>query len=144
LEESVRTNRVKIRSERTIAEMTTFVFRNGRPDHMVGYHDDLLWGLAMGLYVASTTFKEMERNKNKSAAIMDSWMTTTTQNEHIDSIKPAGEKMALSKPPSNTPEHMTQRFPNPMDPFTSQGQDGRHMYKEYGWLFGNMGRGRRP
>ena len=29
--------------------MTTFIFRNGRPDHMVGYHDDILWGLAMAL-----------------------------------------------------------------------------------------------
>ena len=48
LEESIRTNRVKIRSERTISEMSTFVFRNGRPDHMVGYHDDLLWALGYG------------------------------------------------------------------------------------------------
>tara|TARA_R110001583_G_scaffold93302_3_gene236151 strand:- start:3515 stop:5284 length:1770 start_codon:yes stop_codon:yes gene_type:complete len=143
LEESVRTNRVKIRSERTIAEMTTFIFRNGRPDHMVGYHDDLLWGLAMGLYVANTTFKEIQKNKNHSAAIMDSWMTTTQANEHIDSIKPIGEKISLSTPPNNKPERMNERFPDPMHPFGAPSQDARHLYKEHGWLFGKGYGGRR-
>ena len=139
LEESVRTNRVKIRSERTIAEMTTFVFRNGRPDHMVGYHDDLLWGLAMGLYVANTTFRDIEKNKSKSAAIMDSWITKTTVNKNIDDIKPESEKFNSSTTFATT-NHSDPRYPNPMDPFRPQEQHGQHIYKQYGWLFGKMGR----
>ena len=142
LEESVRTNRIKIRSERTIAEMTTFVFRNGRPDHMVGYHDDLLWGLAMGLYVANTTFKEIEKNKNKSAAIMDSWVTNTSVNKNIDDIKPAAEKFNSSTTFATT-NPSDPRQSNPMDPFRPQEQHGRQVYKDYGWLFGNMRGGNR-
>lgn len=42
LEEYVRENRVIIRSARLTAEMKTFVYRNGRPDHMKGFHDDCL------------------------------------------------------------------------------------------------------
>ena len=70
-------------------------------------------------------------------------MTTTQANEHIESIKPMGEKMSLSTPPSNTPEKMNERFPDPMHPFGAPNQDARHMYKEHGWLFGNMMRGKR-
>jgi hypothetical protein len=142
LEESVRTNRVKIRSERTISEMSTFVFRNGRPDHMVGYHDDLLWALGMGVYVANTTFKEIERNKNRSVAMMDSWMTTTSENAHIQSTKPRQER-ELSSTTFATTDQRNDRFPDPMDPFRPMDANvGPEIYKNYGWLFGGMGRKR--
>ena len=139
LEESIRTNRVKVRSERTIAEMSTFVFRNGRPDHMVGYHDDLLWALAMGLYVSNTTFKEIERNKNKSAAMIDSWMTTTNENAQVNSIKPPQEKQAMSQGfdnPGRNPSNPAHQ--DPMNPFAPMTPHPGQLYKEYGWLFGNM------
>ena len=42
LEEAVRLNSFKVRSIRSVTEMNTFVFKNGRPDHMKGYHDDCL------------------------------------------------------------------------------------------------------
>lgn len=139
LEESVRTNRVKIRSERTIAEMTTFVFRNGRPDHMVGYHDDLLWALGMGLYVANTTFKEIEKNRNHTAAMIDSWMTSEKENPHINSIKPAQEKQSMTQsfnnPNPNTPRR---NIPDPMNPFGPMNPNPGQLYREHGWLFGGM------
>jgi len=142
LEESIRTNRVKIRSERTISEMSTFVFRNGRPDHMVGYHDDLLWALGMGIYVANTTFKEIERNKNKSVAMMDSWMTTSNENHQIQSTKPKEERQATSVTYATT-DQRNPRFPDPMDPFRPmEGNEGVEIYKNYGWLFGGLGRKR--
>ena len=143
LEESVRTNRVKIRSERTISEMTTFVFRNGRPDHMVGYHDDLLWGLAMALYVANTTFKEIEKNKNKAAAMIDSWSTSTNPNTHVQDTQPVQERRQLSSTTYATTDKRNQQFPHPMEPFRPMGDNvGPEIYKNYGWLFGKMGRRR--
>jgi intein/homing endonuclease len=42
LEQQIRDNVIKIRSIRMISEMKTFIYRNGRPDHMVGFHDDCL------------------------------------------------------------------------------------------------------
>ena len=70
-------------------------------------------------------------------------MTTTQTNEQIESIKPIGEKMSLSTPPTNTPEKMNQRFPDPMHPFGPTNPDPRQVYREHGWLFGGMMRGRR-
>ena len=134
---------IKIRSERTISEMTTFIFRNGRPDHMVGYHDDLLWALGMGLYVANTTFKEIEKNKNKSAAMIDSWMTNTSQNPHVQNTQPIEEKKQLASTTYATTDKRNPQFPDPMDPFRPmQNNVGPEIYKNYGWLFGNMGRRR--
>lgn len=144
LEESVRTNRIKIRSERTIAEMTTFVFRNGRPDHMVGYHDDLLWGLAMALYVANTTFKEIEKNRNKSEAMMDSWITNTNRNSQVEDLRPPQEKQSMNQSENNTPKrdslppHM-----DPMNPFRGQVPNGVQRQQEYSWLFKGYGGRRR-
>ena len=45
LEYQIRTNGIKIRSSRMVSEMKTFIFKNGRPDHMEGYHDDLLMAI---------------------------------------------------------------------------------------------------
>ena len=143
LEESVRTNRVKIRSERAIAEMTTFIFRNGRPDHMVGYHDDILWSLGMGLYVANTTFREIEKNKNKSAAIIDSWTTNTSVNKNIDDIKPQAEKFNSSTSYATTNPNNNPKFPDPMQPFRPMTPNGIEQYKQHGWLFGKMYKGSR-
>jgi len=42
LEYQIRTNGIKIRSNRLTSEMLTFVYKKGRPDHMDGYHDDCL------------------------------------------------------------------------------------------------------
>ena len=41
--------------------MKTFVYKNGRPDHMEGYHDDLLMAFAMPLWVLEHTFKKLEK-----------------------------------------------------------------------------------
>lgn len=42
LEEAVSRGDFKIRSERLIAELKKFVYKNGKPDHMKGSHDDCL------------------------------------------------------------------------------------------------------
>ena len=59
LETQIRTNGIKIRSSRMISEMKTFIFKNGRPDHMEGYHDDLLMSLGMALWVIEHSFKNL-------------------------------------------------------------------------------------
>ena len=51
LEEKVRLNEIKIRSKRTTNEMRTFIYKNGRPDHMEGYHDDCLMALGIALWI---------------------------------------------------------------------------------------------
>ena len=74
LERSIRENLVKIRSRRLTSEMKTFVYKNGRPDHMDGFHDDLLMALGMALWVLEHSFKNLEKLEKQTKAILDSWI----------------------------------------------------------------------
>jgi len=86
LEEAVRLDSFKVRSIRALAEMDTFVFKNGRPDHMKGYHDDLLMGIAMCCFVSQTSFKDLEKSKGQAKAMLDSWVVSTTTSESIGQL----------------------------------------------------------
>lgn len=66
-------NSFKVRSIRVINEMETWVFRNGRPDHQDGAHDDSLTCLAMGLFVMQFSMLRNEKNKHKDTSIVKSW-----------------------------------------------------------------------
>ena len=73
LEYMIRSNGVKIKSRRTTSEMKTFIYKNGRPDHMEGYHDDLLMAFGMPLWVLEYSFKKLEKVKSQTKAILSSW-----------------------------------------------------------------------
>lgn len=83
LEESIRMNSFKVRSIRSVAEMDTFVFKNGRPDHMKGYHDDCLMAIAMCCYVSQTSFKDFEKSKGQAKAMLDSWVVSSNEVQSI-------------------------------------------------------------
>jgi hypothetical protein len=72
LEEQLRTG-FKIYSQRLLNELRTFVYINGRPDHMKGHHDDLIMGMAMALYVAQNSFTQLKKNISQAKAMIDSW-----------------------------------------------------------------------
>jgi hypothetical protein len=79
LEESVRMNSFKVRSIRSVTEMDTFIFKNGRPDHMKNYHDDCLMAIAMCCYVSQTSFKDLEKSKGQAKAMLDSWIVSSNE-----------------------------------------------------------------
>lgn len=72
-EEQLR-NGFSVRSERLLNELNTFVYINGRPDHMKGAHDDAIMAMAMALYVGDIAFTQLIRNKNKNKAMLESWV----------------------------------------------------------------------
>lgn len=74
LEYQIRTNGIKIRSRRLTSEMKTFVYKNGRPDHMEGKHDDLLMSLGMALWTLEHSFKKLEKLKSKTKAMLAGWV----------------------------------------------------------------------
>ena len=78
-EEKVRNNVVKIRSTRLINEIKTFIYKNGRPDHMDGYHDDLVMSLAMCLWVVEHSFKNLEKVEKQAKAMLESWLTVGSE-----------------------------------------------------------------
>ncbi len=75
-EEKIRNNIIKIRSARLTNELKTFVYKNGRPDHMDGYHDDLIMSLAMCLWVLEHAFKNLERLEKQTKAMLKGWVVS--------------------------------------------------------------------
>ena len=76
--ELIKENAFRIRSMRTINELETWVFKNGRPDHQDGAHDDLLTCLAMGLFIMQFYMIRKDKDKSKDAAMLKSWRVNKT------------------------------------------------------------------
>lgn len=83
----VKENSFRIRSIRVITEMETWVWKNGRPDHMDGMHDDTLTCLSMGLFIMRFYMLKNERTKEKDGQIIKSWRVNNAMNSNRDSIK---------------------------------------------------------
>ncbi len=85
-EEAVRTG-FKIRSKRLIQEMKTFVYINGRADHMQGHHDDAIQSMAMALYVAQNSFTKLKQNEKQVKAMLNAWTTSTVAKDNVTKPK---------------------------------------------------------
>lgn len=114
----LRNNEFKIRSKRVIAELETWVFKEGsnRMDHMDGSHDDLITCLAMGLFVLRYSILRIEATRQKDEAILKSYIVTNQGSGYASdrrnslSIRPDGKpnrplpfytKRSLHKPNVN-------------------------------------------
>ena len=84
LEEFIRNKLITIYSSRTIAEMKTFIWRNGKPQAMKGYHDDLIMALAIACWVRDTALQSNARDLNYQKAFMNAIITSkTTMNAQV-------------------------------------------------------------
>lgn len=72
LEKMLRFNEVRPRSKRFMGELHTWIWKNGRPDHQSGSHDDTITSMAMGLFIYLFSFKKLEAVKEKTKAILRS------------------------------------------------------------------------
>ena len=122
LEYMIRTNGIKIRSSRLTSEMKTFIYKNGRPDHMEGYHDDLLMSLAMCLWVMEHSFKNLERLEKQNKAMLTSWLGGSSNTQTTTTVKDPTTGQIEKK---INPQHVA--YKNVQDP-----------RGEHAWLFGNM------
>jgi hypothetical protein len=78
LEEYIRNNQIKIYSRRTVNEMNTFVYNNGRPEAMQGYNDDLVMSLCICVWIRDTALTVNARDVAYKKAFVDS-MTCQTK-----------------------------------------------------------------
>ncbi len=120
LEEHIRENKTIIRSQRMISELRTFVYRNGRPDHMDGYHDDVVMAYAMAIFIIQTSFKKLEQVEKQTKAMLESWINVSTK-ETI----PLLSEQHINPFYTNTPTY------HPKQPNNGNNDNG-----EYNWLFG--------
>jgi hypothetical protein len=129
LEYKIRTNGVKIRSVRMTSEMKTFIYKNGRPDHQDGFHDDLLMALGMCLWVLEHSFKNLERLEKQNKAILNSWLVGANQVVEPNKEKGTGFVSKENKNKQATPKP---KF-NPIVSKNMQDPNGQYM-----WLFSGM------
>jgi len=108
-----------VKSQRLFNELNTFVYINGRPDHQKGQHDDLIMALAMAIYVAETSFAQLEKVTEQTKAMINSWQVETKK---------------LADPSINYNPNL------PNDIYGLNGYDrgtvSKNDYQEYSWLFG--------
>jgi hypothetical protein len=109
---------MKVRSSRLLNEMNTFVYINGRPDHMKGQHDDLIMAMAMAVYVGDSSFSHLTKVNQQAKVMLESWQVETYE-------KP-NERFFNPSIPNNN------QFGNP----AYRNQPSLKEYKEYLWLFG--------
>jgi hypothetical protein len=83
LEEFIRNKLITVYSSRTINEMKTFIWKNGKPQAMKGYNDDLIMALAIACWVRDTALqanaRELNYQKAFASAIIQSKTTINTQ-----------------------------------------------------------------
>lgn len=117
-----------VRSSRLLNELNTFVYMNGRPDHMKGAHDDAIMGLSMALYAADLCFNQLEKNENANKAMLDSWTMserTYEPNKTFYSYGTSFDQIGSMGMDNNQIYHQNNPSGVP-----------REAYKEYSWLFG--------
>ena len=84
LEEFIRNKLIKVYSSRTVNEMKTFIWRNGKPQAMKGYNDDLIMALAIACWIRDTAIQNSSRDLNYQKAFVDAiYITKTTMNTQI-------------------------------------------------------------
>ena len=120
-EEHIRENKTIIRSHRLISELRTFVYKNGRPDHMEGYHDDIIMAYAMCIFIVQTSFKKLEMVEKQTKAMLDSWVNINNK-----TVAPFLEDQKYVNPfYTNTPSY-----------HPKQGNNGNNDNGVFNWLFG--------
>lgn len=71
LDEYIRNNSVTIRSQRTIDELMTFIWENGKAQAADGFNDDLIMSLAIGLWVRDTALQIYSTNMTYTRLALD-------------------------------------------------------------------------
>ena len=84
LEEFIRNKLIKTYSSRLTNEFKTFIWKNGKPQAMKGYHDDLIMALAIACWVRDTALQVNARELNYQKAFVGAIITSkTTLNTQI-------------------------------------------------------------
>ncbi len=112
-----------VRSSRLLNELNTFVYMNGRPDHMKGAHDDAIMSMSMALYAGDICFNQLQKTDAQNKAMLDSWVLSERTYEANKSFysygttfDPVGSMSFGGSSQQNTPS--------------------KNSYNEYSWLFG--------
>lgn len=101
----VKTNQIKIRSKRVIAELDTWIYKGtaARIDHQDGCHDDTLTCLAMAMFVMNFSMKKLLQAQEKDKVILKSWTASANLPQANVTIKSTTEISIEPKKKPNLP-----------------------------------------
>ena len=77
LDAYLRDKSIIIQSKRTLEEMRTFIWKNGRAEAQTGYNDDLIMSLATACYVRDTALKFAQQGIDITNAALKNWKKET-------------------------------------------------------------------
>jgi hypothetical protein len=126
-EEQVRKGFI-IRSARLLNELNTFVYINGRPDHMKGAHDDAIMSMSMALFAGDISFNQLEKNTAQNKAIIESWAMSERTYEPQKAFYSYGPSLDMIGSMAMDNQQIYHQD-NPMN-------NSKQSYNEYKWLFG--------
>jgi hypothetical protein len=73
----VREHSIQIRSRRTVNEMRTFVWKNGKPQAQTGYNDDLVMSYSIGLYLRDSAIQFRAQGVDMQRAVLNNISKST-------------------------------------------------------------------
>ena len=117
-----------VRSNRLLNELNTFVYINGRPDHMKGAHDDAIMSMSMALYVADMSFNQLQKNENANKAMLESWTMSERTYEPQKSFYSYGTAFDQIGSMGMDNQNLYHRGSNM--------NVNKDLYREHMWLFG--------
>lgn len=129
-EESLRHNFV-VKSKRLVNEMNTFVYINGKADHMRGHHDDLIMAMAMCVYVGEFSFSLLKKSEASTKALLEGWTVTESPNTPRPSVNRNGQQVGSLDP---------FRGISPNNSSNPNRSASKQDYSDYSWLMGNKRR----
>ena len=109
---------IKIYSQRTLAELETFIWKNGKAQAMDHYNDDLLLALCIGLWVRDTSLRLRQEGIDLTRSTL----------EHHKNTRP--EIQPFYKTRSNEIAYKTWQMP------IGRGGFGKHTDEDLRWLIG--------
>jgi hypothetical protein len=104
-EEFIRNKVLTIYSKRLANELDTFIWKNGRPQALRSYNDDLVMAAAIGCWVRDTAIIENQKDLEYKKAFLDAIMTNKTHLETRipDQYTPSMQERAFDYYKKNDP-----------------------------------------
>ena len=122
----VKTNQFKIRSKRMINELETWIYKNGRMDHMDGCHDDTITCSAMGMFVVKWSLEQIVAAKKRDAVLLKAWASGANVIEN--------EKVKIPDSMSISPSQNRKSYNMPFYSGSNNKNNTNDPYGHYRWL----------
>jgi len=97
---------VTIRSQRTLDELRVFIWKNGKPQAMQGYNDDLVMPLMVGLFLRDTAIRFRQTAINLTYASLNGY-TKTGNDFQVYTSLPSNQNNPWKMQTGNDYEDMT-------------------------------------